>query len=325
MQQVRCTRWRDIVWLSEAAAEKLAPVSQGKTPILQVKALCKYYPLSARLLAPLRLWQHQRYARACEAVSFTAHQQETVAIVGESGGGKTTVARVLVGLETATSGQVLLLGRDVAQQAVTQRSAEQRRAIQMVFQQPSDTLNPSLSIGKQIIRALKKSGPAASRAVLRARMLELLARVHLSPAIATQRPHQLSGGQKQRVAIARALAGQPALVVADEPVSALDVSVQAAVLELLGDIQRTAGTTLLLISHDLGVVRYMADHVVVMYLGQVMEQGSTAEVFAAPYHPYTAALLSAIPTLDPSADSRSALCWRVPCRVLCILLRAARL
>lgn len=304
LQQVRCIRWRDIQWLAEVAAENLAPVAQVKTPILQVQALRKDYPLAARLFAPLRRWQRQRYVRACEAVSFTAHQQETVAIVGESGGGKTTVARVLVGLETATSGQVLLLGHDVAQQAVTQRSAEQRRAIQMVFQQPSETLNPSLTIGHQIIRALKKSGVVASRATLRTRLLELLARVHLSPAIVAQKPSQLSGGQKQRVAIARALAGQPVLVVADEPVSALDLSVQAAVLELLGDLQRTAGMTLLLISHDLGVVRYMADYVVVMYLGQVMEQGPTAEVFAAPYHPYTEALLSAIPSMDLHAKPR---------------------
>ena len=170
--------------------------------------------------------------------------------------------------------------------------------MQMVFQHPHETLNPCLTIGAQIARVLKLCGIARDAHTLHRLVLRLLDRVQLPRALANRRPRHLSGGQKQRVAIARAFAGQPALVVADEPVAALDVSVQAAVLELLLDMQRTHGTTLLFISHDLGVVRYLADQVVVMYLGQVMERGTTAEVFHAPYHPYTEALLAAMPLAD---------------------------
>jgi peptide/nickel transport system ATP-binding protein len=165
----------------------------------------------------------------------------------------------------------------------------------MIFQHPHETLNPSQTIGAQLTRAFKKSGMACGTRALRTLMLDLLDRVQLPHALTNRRPHQLSGGQQQRVAIARAFAARPALVVADEPVTALDVSVQAAVIELLLEMQRTPGTTLLFISHDLGVVRYLADQVVVMYLGQVMERGTVDEVFAPPYHPYTEALLAAMP------------------------------
>jgi peptide/nickel transport system ATP-binding protein len=220
-----------------------------------------------------------------------------VALVGESGSGKSTLARILLGLETATAGRVLLAGSDLARQPARQRTAAQQRAIQMVFQHPYDTLNPSLTIGRQLVRALKKS--SAERRTLRAQALRLLEQVQLSPDLATRRPSQLSGGQLQRASIARAFAAAPDLVVADEPVSALDVSVQAAVLNLLLDRQREQHTALLLISHDLAVVRYVADRVVVLYRGQVMEYGSTDEVFAPPYHPYTEALLAAVPLATP--------------------------
>jgi peptide/nickel transport system ATP-binding protein len=228
-------------------------------------------------------------------MTFAARLGEIVALVGESGCGKSTVAKVVVGLETATAGEVLWQGEDVARRPVTQRTLAQRRALQMVFQHPHETLNPSQTIGAQIARAFKKSGMVRNARALRTLMLDVLDRVQLPRTLAQRRPHQLSGGQKQRVAIARAFAAQPALVVADEPVTALDVSVQAAVIELLLEMQRTHGTTLLFISHDLGVVRYLADQVVVMYLGQVMERGTVDEVFAPPYHPYTEALLAAMP------------------------------
>jgi peptide/nickel transport system ATP-binding protein len=223
-----------------------------------------------------------------------------VALVGESGSGKSTVARILLGLETATAGQVLWTGTDLARQPVNRRTPQQHRAMQMVFQHPHDTLNPRLTIGAQLARALKKSGLTADRHTLAAHVSQLLERVHLSPDFAIRRPSQLSGGEQQRVGIARAFAGRPALVVADEPVSALDVSVQAAVLNLLLEWQRDQHTALLVISHDLGVVRYVADRVVVLYLGQVVEQGSTDEVFAPPYHPYTEALLAAVPLATAS-------------------------
>jgi peptide/nickel transport system ATP-binding protein len=177
----------------------------------------------------------------------------------------------------------------------------------MIFQNPFDTLNPSHTVGAQIARVIRKFGVERDEPRIRERVLELLDLVKLPRAFAQRRPRQLSGGQKQRVGVARAFAGKPRLVVADEPVSALDVSVQAAVTELLIDIQRQEGTTLLFISHDLSVVRYLADRIVVMYLGRIMEQGRTQEVFAPPYHPYTEALLAAIPIADRRYTKRKVL------------------
>jgi peptide/nickel transport system ATP-binding protein len=285
---VRCVRWRDIDMLDTLSATSVLASTALGVEILRVTALRKYYPLPRR-------GRKERYARAVESMTFAARQGEIVALVGESGCGKSTVAKVVVGLETATSGEVLWQCEDVARRPVTQRTLAQRRALQMVFQHPHETLNPSQTIGAQIARAFKKSGIARDARVLRTLMLDVLDRVQLPHTLVYRRPHQLSGGQKQRVAIARAFAAQPALVVADEPVAALDVSVQAAVIELLLEMQRTHGTTMLFISHDLGVVRYLADQVVVMYLGQVMERGTVDEIFAPPYHPYTAALLAAMP------------------------------
>jgi peptide/nickel transport system ATP-binding protein len=264
-------------------------------PLVCIDALRKYYPLSGQPLSTLWRPRRRRYVKANDAISFTIRTAETVALVGESGSGKSTVARILLGLDTATDGRVLVAGVDVAKQPVQRRTAAQRRAIQMVFQHPLDTLNPRLTIGTQLARALKKSGVMTNRHTVQAQVRHLLEQVHLSPTLATRRPAQLSGGQQQRVAIARAFAGNPSLVVADEPVSGLDVSVQAAVLNLLRAQTRDHHTALLVISHDLGVVRYIADRVVVLYLGHVMEQGSTEAIFAPPYHPYTEALLAAIP------------------------------
>jgi peptide/nickel transport system ATP-binding protein len=177
----------------------------------------------------------------------------------------------------------------------------------MIFQNPFDTLNPSHSVGSQIARVIRKLGVQHDEARVRERVLELLDLVKLPRDFAERRPRQLSGGQKQRVGVARAFAGGPDMVIADEPLSALDVSVQAAVTELLIDIQRRERTTLLFISHDLSVVRYLADRVVVMYLGQIMEQGRTEDVFAPPYHPYTEALLAAVPLADQRYTKRNVL------------------
>jgi peptide/nickel transport system ATP-binding protein len=299
--RLRCHRWQEIVW-QEGPAETLPPVVSGspstETPLLRVDGLSKDYPLPGRLR--FRRRGGERCARANDAVSFTVGRGETVALIGESGSGKSTVARILLGLETATSGHAFLSGVDLAGQPVRQRIPAQRRAIQMVFQHPQETLNPRLPIGRQLARALLKSGQVADRRALREHVEDLLTRVHLPIEVARSYPGQLSGGQQQRVAIARAFSGSPALVVADEPVSALDVSLQAVILHLLLAQQRQHRTALLLISHDLGVVRYMADRVVVMYLGQVMESGTTNQIFAPPYHPYTEALLAAIPLTTPS-------------------------
>jgi peptide/nickel transport system ATP-binding protein len=198
-------------------------------------------------------------------------------------------------------------GKDIAEVPVRDRTPEQIGSLQMVFQNPFDTLNPSHSVGAQIGRVIKKAGVEKSKSKIDTRVLELLDVVKLPRDFFVRRPRQLSGGQKQRVGIARAFAGNPSMVIADEPVSALDVSVAAAVTELLTDIQRKHKTTLLFISHDLSVVRYLSDRIVVMYLGHIVERGSTGEIFAPPYHPYTEALLSAVPIADPEVTKREIL------------------
>ena len=240
---------------------------------------------------------------AVDNIDLEANRGRTLAIVGESGCGKSTLAKVLTGIELGSAGMVTLGGKEISQIAVEDRDAGTKRAIQMVFQNPDSTLNPSHSIGYVMTRAIRKlrgltAGAAKSEAGT------LLKTVNLPPEFASRMPRQLSGGQKQRVAIARALAGEPDLILADEPVSALDVSVQAAIINLLVEIQAKRGATLVFISHDLSVVRYIADHVAVMYLGQVMEFGRTDEIFAPPYHPYTEALLSAVPIADPDVHQR---------------------
>ena len=209
-----------------------------------------------------------------------------------------------MGLETVTDGGIEFNNTEIGGTSVHDRTPEQLGSLQMVFQNPNDTLNPSHTVGGQIIRVIRKFGVETAKAKARERMLKLLDTVKLPRAFAEHRPRQLSGGQKQRIGIARAFAGNPAMVIADEPVSALDVSVAAAVTELLMEIQRENQTTLLFISHDLSVVRYLSDRVVVMYLGQIMEQGPTDEVFSPPYHPYTEALLSAVPIADPEIEKR---------------------
>ncbi|MGI9310275.1 MAG: dipeptide ABC transporter ATP-binding protein [bacterium] len=297
---VRCRRFRDINW-DEYKPEGL---SDESTPagrvVLQVKKMKKYYELRDESLLAMIKGSKVRYVKANENIDFEAREAETVAIVGESGCGKTTFAKVLMGLEEATEGEVLLNGEDLGHIPVEQRRPQTVGLLQMVFQNPFDTLNPSHTIGGQIARVIRKFGVESDKRKIRERVLELLDLVKLPRDFAERKPRQLSGGQKQRIGIARAFAGNPAVVVADEPVSALDVSVQAAVTGLLTDIQNNLKTTLLFISHDLSVVRYLSDRIVVMYLGHIMEQGSTDEVFAPPYHPYTEALLSAVPIADTS-------------------------
>ena len=272
------------------------PVKPG-APMLQIDDLRKYYKVAANEIFG---GGEGRVVKANETITFTARESETVAIVGESGCGKSTLAKVLLGLETASSGSITLGNKQIQSTSIELRDVKTVSSIQMVFQNPFDTLNPSHSVGSQIIRTLEKFGIGKTVADRRKRMLELLDLVKLPRAFETRMPRQLSGGQKQRIGVARAFAGNAKVVVADEPVSALDVSVQAAVTELLMDIQRQNKTTMLFISHDLSVVRYIADRVVVMYLGHIVEQGTTDQIFSPPYHPYTEALLSAIPIADTS-------------------------
>jgi peptide/nickel transport system ATP-binding protein len=277
----------------ERAAPPVAPSrGEGARPVLVVKDLRKVYDLGRNKLL------------ANEDLSFVAEKARVLAIVGESGCGKSTFARILAGLQSASGGTIEFGGADIARRPVSRRSADEVAAIQMVFQNPDATLNPSHAVGWPIARALKRFGIAKDKAAIRDKVDTLLELVRLPPAIRHRTPRQLSGGQKQRIAIARAFAGNPDLVIADEPVSALDVSVQAAVINLLLQIQAEHGTTMVFISHDLALVRHLADHVVVMYLGRVMESGPVEALFEPPYHPYTEALLSAVPVPDPSLEQK---------------------
>ena len=239
-----------------------------------------------------------------EDVSFSAREAEVLAIVGESGCGKSTLAKVLLGLETATEGLVVFDHDAIQNRPTERRPTKMISAIQMIFQNPFDTLNPSYSVGSQIIRTLERFRIGANDAERRETMLGLLDLVKLPRAFARRSPRQLSGGQKQRIGVARAFAGRPRVIIADEPMSALDVSVQAAISELLMNLQRESKTTMVFISHDLSVVRYLADRTIVMYLGHVVEMGATAQIFSPPFHPYTEALLSAIPIADARVKKR---------------------
>jgi peptide/nickel transport system ATP-binding protein len=264
-------------------------------PVLIVEQLQKHYKVAA---SEIFGGGEKRTVKANEDISFDAREAETVAIVGESGCGKSTLAKVLLGLETATGGRVTIDAREIQDTPVEARDPKTISTVQIVFQNPFDTLNPSQSVGAQMMRTLEMFNVGRTVSDRRARMLELLDLVKLPRAFEHRMPRQLSGGQKQRIGVARAFAGRPRVVIADEPMSALDVSVQAAVTELLMDIQRQSKTTMVFISHDLSIVRYLSDRVIVMYLGYVVEQGSTEQVFAPPYHPYTEALLSAVPLAD---------------------------
>jgi peptide/nickel transport system ATP-binding protein len=302
--RVRCLRYKDIDHAKGLSSDTIKESLEIGKQVLNVDGMKKYYEVKDSSLKALVTGKSTRFVKANEELNFTAHESETVAIVGESGCGKSTFAKVLMGLETGTDGEVRHNGKDISGIEVRDRSTKQIRSLQMVFQNPFDTLNPSHSIGAQISRVIRQFGIETDKTKIFNRVMNLLDIVKLPRDFYFRKPRQLSGGQKQRIGIARAFAGNPSIVIADEPVSALDVSVAAAVTELLMDIQRKHKTTLLFISHDLSVVRYLSDRIVVMYLGHILERGTTEEIFAPPYHPYTEALLSAVPIADPEITKR---------------------
>ena len=302
--RVRCLRYREIDHNKTLVAGIVRKSLKIGDEVLNVDSLKKYYHVRNNSLMAIISGNRIRTVKANEELNFTAHESETVAIVGESGCGKSTFAKVLMGLEKGTEGEIRHNGKDISDIAVCDRSPKQIGSMQMVFQNPFDTLNPSHSIGSQISRVLKQFKVETDKKKIFNRVMNLLDTVKLPRDFYFRKPRQLSGGQKQRIGIARAFAGNPSIVIADEPVSALDVSVAAAVTELLMDIQREHKTTLLFISHDLSVVRYLSDRIVVMYLGHILERGTTEELFFPPYHPYTEALLSAVPIADPEVTKR---------------------
>ena len=306
--RVACVRADELVrWTRRSGATGTHDAGGAGEPMVAAHHLTKVYETRQRWLRGPRA-----PVRAVSDVDLVAARGQTLAIVGESGCGKSTIAKVLSGLEVATAGGVTLDGVEVGALAVDKRSPALKRKLQMVFQNPDSTLNPSHTVGYAIGRALRRlQGRAPTD--LAAGVAHLLDIVKLSPTMAARKPRHLSGGEKQRAAIARALAGDPDVIVADEPVSALDVSVQAAIVNLLNEIQAARGATLVFISHDLAVVRYLADTVAVMYLGTVAELGPVERVFAPPHHPYTEALLSAVPVPDPDhTAARIVLEGRVP-------------
>ena len=289
----RCARLGELPARMAAATDAAAQAEEGPV-LLEARGVGKWYEVGGGMSGKPR-----RVIRALTDASLEARRGGTLAIVGESGSGKSTFARVVAGLAGEARGALSLAGEPLSG-GVDSRPRELLRRVQMVFQNPDSTLNPSHSVGYALMRPLRRlRGLGAEEA--RQEAARLMARVQLPAELAERRPWQLSGGQRQRVAIARALAGDPDLLVADEPVSALDVSVQAAIVNLLADLLAGSDMALVLISHNLALVRHMADRVAVMYLGRVVEYGPAAQVFAPPWHPYTEALLAAAPRPDPDA------------------------
>lgn len=298
--QARCFHHERAADLPRAEIEaiELPAVDRSGAPLVRLDALGKTFTQSG----------HQ--IRALEDVSTAIWPGETLGLVGESGSGKTTLARALLGILEPSAGAIMLDGKPLVAR-FRKRSRDELRALQIVFQNPDSALNRRHAVRRILLRSLRKLADLSGAAAL-ARVSELAKRVRLSERTLTQKPVQLSGGLKQRVAIARAFAGEPKLVVCDEPTSALDVSVQAAILNLLVELQAERGVSYLFISHDLGVVRYLSDRIAVLYLGRLLELGPADVVFDGPHHPYTEALLSAVPTVDGGGRNRIRLEGEVP-------------
>ena len=270
--------------------------------ILEVRDLVKYYPVTRGIVFKKTIG----HVQAVDGVSFDLHKGETLGIVGESGCGKSTLAKVLMHLEKPTSGGVSFNGQDIYKLGAT-GLRRLRRNIQLVMQDPYTSLNPRMTVGDLIGEPFEIHPEVAPKASRRQKVQDLLEVVGLNPEHINRYPHQFSGGQRQRIGIARALALRPEIIVCDEPVSALDVSIQAQVMNLLEKLQNEFGLSYIFIAHDLSVVRHLADRVAVMYLGKLVELGTEDEIYERPTHPYTQALLSAVPVPDPNSRKNKAI------------------
>jgi oligopeptide/dipeptide ABC transporter ATP-binding protein len=285
-----------------------APESSSE-PLVQVRGLIKHFPITSGILFQRNVGAVQ----AVDGVSFDVRRGETLGIVGETGCGKSTTARLIMRLLDSTAGELHFDGQDITHLKGARLKAI-RREMQMIFQDPYSSLNPRKTVGSIIGQPYVIHGIDLSKAERKRSVGELMETVGLNPEHYNRYPHEFSGGQRQRIGVARALALKPKLLIADEPVSALDVSIQAQVLNLLRDMQRQLGLTVVFIAHDLSVVRHMCDRVAVMYLGRIVEIGGADQLYSSPRHPYTGALLSAVPVPDPSArrDERRLLSGDVP-------------
>jgi peptide/nickel transport system ATP-binding protein len=301
-EEVAAQEWQPSEDLIPDLTALTARKAEAAEPILRLQNVKTYYEQEQKSMASLIGLGKKLYVKAVDDVSIEVPKGCTLGIVGESGCGKSTLAKTIVGLEPLTAGKVEFLGFDISV-PVSKRDLALIKELQMIFQNPDSTMNPSFTVGHQVGRPLRRF-KTVPRQQVRSEVIRLLDAVKLDERYYDRLPRQLSGGEKQRVGIARAFAARPDLVLCDEPVSSLDVSVQAAVLNLLLEIQQEYGTTMLFIAHDLSVVRFFSDYVAVMYLGKFCEIGPAQAIYAPPYHPYTEALLSAVPIPDPRARQK---------------------
>ena len=264
---------------------------EERKPLLEVKGLKQYFKGS-----------HQFTVKAVDGVDFVIYPGETYGLVGESGSGKSTIGRSVIRLYKPTAGQILFNGMDISGDLNAQQNRQLRTQMQMIFQDPMACLNPRKKVGEIIAQGLDIHHLYSSRAERQEKVAAILKKVGLAPEHADRYPHQFSGGQRQRVGIARALIMDPKLIIADECISALDVSIQAQVVNLMKDLQEETGTAYLFIAHDLSMVKYISDRIGVLHLGHLVETGTTEEIFSNPVHPYTQSLLSAIPQPDPRTE-----------------------